>query len=381
MSSGYCTESTRPAHIITMAQSVAMDPLQQKAMSAALLGHSFFLTGQAGSGKTKTLIEIVRALRRVKKKVQVTASTGMAATQLAEFRATTLHKFACLLDGRFNDAELISHVNNCSSTSMVAVWEKIRNMDTLVIDEVSMVSAAIFLQVDLVIRTVRKSTKPFGGVQCIVCGDFRQLPPVPNTPYKDYGHYVFETGLFKDAIPHVITLSTIHRQRDEDLIQAVHELSNGTASECTLNLMNRLSRPLPPGNPPTLLYGLNYDVNKTNSDRLLDMPGSIQNYKAIDSGETRYLKAFAAPQNLYLKRDAPVMLTVNLSEELVNGLIGKVVDFAENGPRVHFESISMTTLITPYTFSKYDPEMKKNVTTRQQIPLTLAQYTRRKVCL
>lgn len=59
----------------------------------------------------------------------------------------------------------------------------------------------------------------------------------------------------------------------EDLVQAVQELGRGSVSGDTLNLLHRLNRPLPPGEPPVQLFALNYDVEKCNSDHLLDMEG------------------------------------------------------------------------------------------------------------
>lgn len=162
----------------------------------------------------------------------------------------------------------------------------------------------------------------------------------------------------------------------DDLIKAVHELSKGRISEATEHLLMRLQRPLPPGDLPIKLFALNFDVEKCNSDCLLDMPGKAVSYTSVDcfdvAKDKQLLDTTMAPETLFLKIDAPVVLIVNLSDTLVNGTRGKVTSLSPTHVSVRFQDNESDTVLSQYTFSVYDPHLLKNVATRKQIPLKLA---------
>ena len=134
----------------------------------------------------------------------------------------------------------------------------------------------------------------------------------------------------------------------------------------------RLHRPLPPGDDPVHLFALNYDVDRLNSDHLLNMDGDIKIYKSKDEGVTDNLSSLNTPERLYLKIGAPVILTANLNNRLVNGLIGKVVSFNDESVIVKFDNITSTQEIKSHVFTVYSPIEKRNIATREQIPLKLA---------
>lgn len=158
---------------------------------------------------------------------------GMAAAHHAHLGATTIHRLCGILDGRFDHEVIAKRIMQSASC------QKLRQMDTLIIDEISMMSMRTFEQVDLVLRIVRGSNLRFGNVQLILSGDFFQLPPVPNANVDDPGTYCFASSTWKLAVPHHINLIKIHRQVEMDLVQAIQELSKGTGSEQTIQLMNR----------------------------------------------------------------------------------------------------------------------------------------------
>jgi len=70
---------------------IELSPEQEKVVRMALRGENIFLTGAAGSGKTVTLKEILRRLKKKKKNVQVVAPTGIAALPL---NGKTTYSFA-----------------------------------------------------------------------------------------------------------------------------------------------------------------------------------------------------------------------------------------------------------------------------------------------
>ncbi|XP_070548947.1 ATP-dependent DNA helicase PIF1-like [Ptychodera flava] len=250
--------------------------------------------------------------------------------------------------------------------------QKIKSMDVLVIDEISMLSVKVFEQVESVLRQIRSSSTVMGGVQCIFSGDFFQLKPVPNRHYGDNGLYVFQSQLFVKAVPHIVTLTKTLRQSENDFITMVHECSKGTVSFTSERLIRSLDRPLPLDAKPVQLYATNYEVDLHNAEQLMDTAGEVTEYHSEDVGDPLLLNRLPVPKVVRLKEGAPVMLVKNMSKYLVNGLRGTVM---KNGPEkvhVYFDQIESTAVITYQAFSRYNKELGKEVATRRQIPLRLA---------
>ena len=138
---------------------ITMDPDLYQIVSS---GHNLLILGQAGTGKSKTLLELKHLFEERRKCVSVTASTGMAAQQLG-LGGTTLHRFSGIGDGRHPPDIIKSrllHNDDFSDTR-----SKIQKTDILLIDEISMISAFTLNLVDNVLKGVRSSNLPFGGIQ------------------------------------------------------------------------------------------------------------------------------------------------------------------------------------------------------------------------
>ncbi|VDI08317.1 Hypothetical predicted protein [Mytilus galloprovincialis] len=119
----------------------------------------------------------------------------------------------------------------------------------------------------------------------IVCGDFKQLPPVPNHRPQDDGCYYLESDVFKNAFVHHINFTKVIRQNEADLIKAVLELCDGSPSVETVVLLQSLDRPLPDIIKITSLYGTNFDVNFINHEKLEELAGEEFVFKAKDEGQ------------------------------------------------------------------------------------------------
>ncbi|KAJ8034279.1 ATP-dependent DNA helicase PIF1 [Holothuria leucospilota] len=249
----------------------------EEILLAAQRGHSFFLFGQAGKGRTYTLLKVIDAIKK-HRKVLVSASTGIAATSLC---GKTVHSLFGLRDGRFTSVDLIHKIDN--DANFYQIKGNITQTDVLIIDEISMLSRVTFLQLEEVIRTVRGGLEQFGGMQIIAAGDLYQLKPVPNPVNSDPGELIIVDDFIKKAIPHHFILQEVYRQTEDDLVAAIHQLSKGI--EClqeTVKLMNELQRPLPQNSRPIRLFATNYDVDRCNSDNLLSMKGeNVANRKQI----------------------------------------------------------------------------------------------------
>ena len=148
---------------------------QMKVLEMVKNGESVFFTGSAGTGKSYLLKQIISVLPPVS--TFPTASTGSAACHIG---GTTLHAFAGIGSGA---APLDQCLSLASRPHKAAQWRKCR---CLIIDEISMVDADYFDKLDAVAKSVRKSKKPFGGIQLVLCGDFLQLPPVAKEGEKKY---------------------------------------------------------------------------------------------------------------------------------------------------------------------------------------------------
>lgn len=205
-----------------------MDESESLAINLANKGHNLFLTGNAGTGKTYTVCQIVYSLLIDEKRVAVTASTGKAANVLKEnlghstpCSVGTIHKFSGILDGRYDNDELVKLVSE--SDHFDKQRQNILNTETVVIDEISLISQRTFTQLEYLFRNVRKEDRPFGGIQIIVSGDLQQLPPVPDLEYGDDGSFWIQSH-FTDVF-HIIKLTTVYRQAEEDVINAINEVA------------------------------------------------------------------------------------------------------------------------------------------------------------
>ena len=171
----------------------------EEAISLAVDGHNIIITGQAGTGKSFLLIQIANQLAEKGKIVQKAASTGLAASIIAEDTgACTLHNFCGLKIGNLSDEEL----RNVASQNDVSM--RLRQTDCLLIDEISMVSDEIIRQANIVLCEARQCSRPFGGMQVVLFGDFYQLPPVKKA-------HIFNWVFFDTAVPHRINLTYNYR--------------------------------------------------------------------------------------------------------------------------------------------------------------------------
>jgi ATP-dependent DNA helicase PIF1 len=183
-----------------------------------------------------------------------------------------------------------------------------------------------------------------------VSGDFLQLAPVPNRNYNDEGAMCFTCPLFEKVLPHKVVLNRVVRQDNERFINVIHEVSKGIVSPESISYIKTLDRPLPIGNE-VMLFSNNDLVNVYNRRQILNGPGVIREFVSEDSGDVRMLIKSTAPPRLWLKEGCPVILIRNLNNKLVNGLRGKVVDFEDTSPIVHFPSINCTTKVEKVSFS------------------------------
>ena len=210
---------------------------------------TIFLTGKAGTGKTTLLRKIVQTTQ---KNTVIVAPTGIAALNAG---GVTIHSFFQLPFGAFIPSthspisdSYVKHENKTSLKRHFKMNKRriaiIRNLELLIIDEVSMLRADLLDAIDFMLKFVRRNNEPFGGVQVLFIGDLLQLPPVVKNDewnllssfYK--GIYFFNSQILNAYPPLVIELTTIFRQKDDEFIDLLNNLRNNRFTEQNITLLN-----------------------------------------------------------------------------------------------------------------------------------------------
>ena len=348
---------------------------QKGAIQAALAGRSIFITGPGGTGKSYLLDVLVKELKKVNRRVAITAMTGCAALLLG-MGAKTLHAWAGIGLGRGSIQSLVASI-----TQHFPRKRRWFSTDVLIVDEVSMLTPGLLEIIDKIGRLVRnKPYKPMGGIQVVFVGDFHQLPPVArDTPDK---LFAFESPIWAEIVDETHQLKQIFRQRDEAFQRLLGEARNGVLGPESIAALETRKSTDWKGQQikPTLLFTRNADVDEINRRNFEKLPGEPVIYKAktiVVAGQKEALGAVEkmdrdAPYvpELQLKVGAQVMLLTNLDFEagLVNGSRGVVTGFGDKGPLVKFKTTIGPIQIEP---AKWESDTEPPFH-REQIPLRLA---------
>ncbi len=301
-------------------------------------GAGIFLTGKAGTGKTTFLREMANT---IPKRMVIAAPTAVAAINA---RGVTLHSLFQLPFGVITKNSQWQQGDNNSFILKKMGRNKralIRSIEVLVIDEISMVRCDVLDAVDEVLRQIRHSKLPFGGVQLLMIGDIHQLSPIcRDDEWEILRHeypspYFFESKALK-SYPYVtIELQEIFRQTDRhftDLLNAVRD--NNITGE-VINALN--ARYIPNFQPPKdesyiTLCTHNHSANYINSNKLSELSTRSHYFDAEVKGDYNEW-AYPTEKRLELKVGAQVIFIKNdasTAKEYYNGMIGEVISI-ENG--------------------------------------------------
>ncbi|KAG5416854.1 RRM3 [Candida metapsilosis] len=298
---------------------------QKEVIDSVIAGSNVFYTGSAGTGKSVVLRELVRILRkRYGSNMGVTAPTGMAACNI---QGQTIFKFL-EIGLALKSAPELAHAIKKSHYKL----DKWLRLKVLIIDEVSMIDGGLFDKLEHVARLVRKSTKPFGGIQIVCTGDFYQLPPVAK---NRTALLCFQAKSWSKVINKNIVLKQIFRQKgDNELIEMLNALRTGQLTDEVVSKFKSLQRRVTyeDGIEPTELFPTRREVSEANSYRLEMLPSKGYKFTAQDSHTGEKYKAQYAQllceETLQLKEGAQVMNIKNVSDDLVNGTLGTVLFFS-----------------------------------------------------
>lgn len=357
-----------------------------------------FLTGKAGTGKT-TFLRYIQ--QNSFKKMAIVAPTGVAAINAG---GVTMHSFFQLPFGPFipiKQAGWNSGNNNVTDQHSLfknirfnsAKRELLRELELLVIDEVSMVRADMLDAIDAILRNFRRQPLlPFGGVQVLYIGDLFQLPPVVNNEEWDgilKQHYkspfFFDAQVIQQAPPVYLELKKIYRQNEVSFINILNNLRNNSVTEDDLE---RLHEHYYPGMIPAddehyiTLTTHNSKADRINQYQLARLTGRQFEFKGEVKGDFNE-KALPAELSLQLKEGAQIMFIKNdkgESRRYYNGKIGTIrtinqdkitVGFPDEEPELEVEKETWKNI--RYSYNKERDNIdEEELGTFKQYPIRLA---------
>ena len=288
---------------------------QENVIHNILNGDTIFLTGSPGTGKSFVLQVIIPRL--LHKNVGITATTGCAAINVG---GTTIHSFFKLKP----DTNVFKHIAKLTSTKC-DTYKKIRDLDILIIDEVSMLDSILCNTISDILKACKKSDKKFGGIQVIFVGDFFQLPPVTNT-------FCFQSESWINLNPIIFELTETIRQSDDKLFQLIlAKLRFGNLTKQIYDILKKNKEITFTDIKPTKLYPNNVDVDKINQreiEKLKSCNKSNTFFAFFNKKTDDNLKSKLKNFNIFLCVGSQIMITrnINIDLGLVNGTRGVIVD-------------------------------------------------------
>lgn len=356
-----------------MGTDIQLSAEQRAALKVLRSGVNVFLTGKAGTGKS-TVIQEYR--KTTSKPTLYVAPTGIAALNI---KGQTIHSCFQIPPGKMSDIGPIQSRRR---------FDILRNAEVVVVDEISMVRSDLLTAIDVRLREVARgsnSTKPFGGKQLIVVGDFHQLPPVvDNDNLYTYlamrygGVYAFQTDVWMAANFSVVNLQNVYRQSDTkfiELLNAVRIADAGALIELNTRVMD-----CPEDTSRVILSPYRATVDRINKAELDAIDAPTFTYTGILEG--RFTKDLPVDQELTLKTGARVMIAANKATSdgtiiYSNGELATVSSLSATAITVRTDSGRILTL-HPHQWDMYEYDYSgskveaKPVGTYTQFPLRLA---------
>lgn len=340
---------------------------------------SLFLTGKAGTGKTTLLKEIIKTTH---KNTVVVAPTGIAALNAG---GVTIHSMFQLPFGGFIPDHSAPHFSDSvkfeTKSTLVRHFKMsglkkavIRNMELMIIDEVSMLRADLLDAIDFMMQSVRKKKTPFGGVQVLFIGDLLQLPPVIreeewSTLRKYYnGKFFFHSHVIQQNPPLYIELSKIFRQSDDAFISILNNLRNNQISNQDIAVLNQYVKPnfdLNKNKGYIILTTHNAKADAINAKALDDLDGNLMTFnpEIVDDFPD---KIYPIEHNLQLKVGAQIMFVKNdpsFEKKYFNGKMGFIKSLSKNEILVHFPEENLTIEVEKFEWQNI--RYKINDTTKE----------------
>jgi len=347
---------------------MSLNEKQKLILDKVLDGKNIFITGFAGSGKSYLIKSICEALKD--SNVALTAMTGCAAILINGY---TLHSALGIGLAKGTPQELIRRIR-----LREGLYNYLKNLNTLIIDEVSMLNDTLFDKIAEIFKIIHSSDKPFGKLQIILVGDMSQLKPVED-------EYCFYSNYWDSCNIEVSVLTENMRvNEDKRFADFLQKLRWGKISD--LALIDEMKQNDLSGNEiiPTKLFSKNKDVDSINQYELgLLLKENVRkiHYKVIYPSNpiklvssTKYVNDNKIPDLLTLCIGAQVMVTRNIDfdNQIVNGTRGVVTDLNELFVTIKLTNGELYTI----TYFHVKPEHNDDQSTKnldfKYLPLALS---------
>lgn len=297
-----------------------LNPQQKKALKALLNTKSnLFLTGAAGSGKSH-VIKMFREIKRLsQEQIPMVASTGAAALLVNGVTFNSYFGLGIMAGGQ--EATIKQAMTNRS------VCERIIFTDTVIIDEISMISGLVFETANLLCQKVRRNKLFFGGMRVIAVGDFFQLGPYSETEKPDW---IFDSKAWKTSKIKTIELTQVMRTSDKKFLEILAKVRHGKVDAKVKKFLNdHVVKNLKNFDGPRI-FSRNHEVDSYNLSQLKLLDSPLVQIKTLYVGEDfavqKLKEQLVVPENLLLKKGALVMLRVNnFNDGYINGTVGTIV--------------------------------------------------------
>ena len=342
--------------------------------------HHLFITGRAGTGKS-TLLAYFRA--NTARNVVVVAPTGVAALNV---QGQTIHRF-------FQFSINVTPEKITSKEIRPRETKVYQKLDTLLIDEASMLRADLLDCIDAFLRLYGPETgTSFGGVRLVFIGDLYQLPPVVTKEereiFRDFyeSPYFFSAGALADNPPYIVELEKIYRQRDPDFVEVLNRIRNNAVGDADIAYLNQ--RHFPDFEPDNTnfyitLAATNKHADTINAERLAALEGATHVATAEITGDFGREYYPTAPELEY-KIGAQIMLLNNDTKgRWVNGSIGAIEESLRDERDREYLAVRLQesddlVSVYPYTWEVYRFSLKDGAVASEpvgsfrQYPLRLA---------
>ena len=334
-----------------------------------------FLTGKAGTGKTTFLRNIIE---RTHKNTIIVAPTGIAAINAG---GVTIHSQFQLPFGMYVPSNDATNINTNYQVKINTPYSVIKSMqmsdrkramlrevELLIIDEVSMLRADLLDGIDMILKYVRRqNNKPFGGVQVLFIGDLMQLPPVVKEEewnvLRNYYNsiYFFDAQVLRNEKPVYIELDKIYRQSDNTFIDLLNNLRNNKVTHANIDLLNTYYKPnfdITSALNTITLTTHNNKADTLNKSALLELKGKSYFFYAKVEGEFNEY-AYPVESTLELKLGAQIMFIKNDAsgkQQFFNGKIGVVTSLNDKEIEIDFKDGNQPFILESYQWNniKYD---------------------------
>ena len=345
---------------------------------------SLFLTGKAGTGKS-TFLRYVD--KHTKKKHVILAPTGIAAINAG---GATLHSFFRLPfhpllpnDTRYDRRHIKETLKYTSEQRKM-----LRELELIIIDEISMVRADIIDFIDKVLRIYTRNYEPFGGKQLLLVGDIYQLEPVVKEEDRQLlspfyaSAYFFNAKVWQQMQLVSIELRKVYRQKDDRFIALLDRIRQNTATQQDLQSLNARVGTEGTAEGLSIILAARRDiVDYTNEQRLAALEGNPSIFYGTIRGDFPD-SSLPTPMELALKPGAQVIFIKNDKEKRwVNGTLGTVIAIDEEGGIITVADEQLNEFDVErevwenvrYTFNEKEQKIEEQLLgTYEQFPLRLA---------